>query len=116
MGKNVTKVLLLAVTLGGCAGFQRSCASFNAENFSADWIVVQNDQTLTTKRCWKLPSTSITNEDKSDGIYWLDPHGGHLVHISGWYNRVQVQNGDWEGAAQTLGIDLAGCRDGVYTG
>jgi hypothetical protein len=45
---------------------------------------------------------------------WLDPHGSHLVHISGWYNRVQVNNGDWNGAAATLGIDLSRCHDGVY--
>jgi hypothetical protein len=80
----------------------------------ADWIVVQNDYTMTPKRCWKLPNTSISNEDHTDGIYWLDPHSTHLVHISGWYNRVQVTGGDWAGAASALGIDLNSCADGVY--
>jgi hypothetical protein len=36
------------------------------------------------------------------------------VHISGWYNRVQVNNGDWNGAAAALGIDLSRCHDGIY--
>lgn len=49
----------------------------------------------------------------TDGIFWQSPDG-HLVHISGWYNRVQVQNGDFEGAARQLGIDLASCSEGRY--
>lgn len=113
--KNVLKVALISTFVCGCAGIERDCSSFNAENFSADWIVVQNDNHMEIKRCWRLPSTAITNEDKSDGIYWLDPNSGkHLVHISGWYNRVQVEDGDWEGAAQTLGIDISKCHDGTY--
>lgn len=112
--KSISKVLLICTIVSGCAGFQRGCSSFQAENFATDWIVVQNDYTMTPRKCWRLPSTSITNEDHSDGIYWLDPHTKHLVHISGWYNRVQVNSGDWQSAANSLGIDLSRCGDGIY--
>lgn len=107
-------VIALCLVLGGCAGFQRGCSSWNAEQFGSDWIVVQNDYTMTPKRCWRLTSTSIKNEEKSDGVYWLDAKSGHLVHISGWYNRVQVERGAWDSAAKSLGIDLARCGDGIY--
>jgi hypothetical protein len=107
-------IFAILLVLGGCAGIQRSCSSWWAESFASDWIVVQNDYNMIPKRCWRLPSTSITNESNSDGIYWLDPHSSHLVHISGWYNRVQVNNGDWNGAAAALGIDLSRCHDGIY--
>lgn len=33
------------------------------------------------------------------------------MHISGWYNRVQVSRGDFQGAARELAIDLATCND-----
>ncbi len=106
------RVAAIALVLGGCAGFQKSCASFNAENFATDWIVVQNDYTMAPKNCWRLPETSISIDQV--GIYWLDPHKSHLVHIDGWYNRVQVNRGDWASAAATLGIDLQKCNDGIY--
>lgn len=107
-------IILTCLALGGCAGFQRSCSSWQAENFATDWIVVQNDYTMAPKRCWKLPNTSITNESHSDGIYWLDPKGSHLVHISGWYNRVQVSGQDWSSAARALGIEIDRCGEGIY--
>ena len=113
MTRKQVRIMLVALLLPGCAGFNRGCSAWQAENFASDWIVVQNDMSMTPQRCWKLPNTSITNEPSSDGVYWLGK-GGHLVHISGWYNRVQVTNGDWNGAARSLGIDLSRCGDGVY--
>jgi hypothetical protein len=106
--------LALLIPLAGCAGLQRSCASGCAESFGRDWIVVQYRYDGTPLNCWRLPNTSITNESNSDGIYWLDPHGGHLVHISGWYNRVQVEGGSWADAGSVLGIDYSKCGDGAY--
>lgn len=103
---------MAVLLLTGCAGFQRSCSSFNAQNFASDWIVVQYSYNGVPINCWKLPNTSISNEDHSDGIYWLDQNTGNLVHISGWYNRVQGRN--WATSAKTLSIDEKLCGDGAY--
>lgn len=55
---------------------------------------------------------SVANEDGTDGIYWQQD--GHLVHISGWYNRVQVDDDKFEAAAALLGVELARCTNGKY--
>lgn len=110
------KTIALCLLLSGCAGVTRSCTAFKAESFGSDWIIVQNDINMKPSMCWKLPNASVTTENSGAGAYWLDPHGGHLVHIAGWFNRVQVANGDWDGAAKSLGIDLSKCNDGIYGG
>lgn len=102
-------VFLFAVFLSGCAGFQRGCSSSIAASLGADWVVVQMDDRGVPYRCWTLEDTSITNEENSDGIYWLSPNG-HLVHISGHYNRVQVEGGRWAEAYQELGLTAELCR------
>ena len=96
----------------GCAGMQRGCDSSIAESFGADWIIAQFDNAGKPFNCWKLKNTSVTNEKASDGIYWTE--GANLVHISGWYNRVQVQNRQWAQAADSIGINLKSCKGGVY--
>lgn len=106
-------LLCTVVLLAGCAGFNRSCSSFNADAFGADWIVVKKDMTGRTFECWKLTNTSVANEESSDGIHWKSP-GGHLVHVSGWYDRVQVANGDFANAGAELGVDSNRCGSGVY--
>jgi hypothetical protein len=111
--KNFLVVLLLAI--GSCTGMQRSCAACNAERFGADWVIVQYRNDGKPLGCWKLRDTSVTNEDHSDGIYWKDG-AGHLVHISGWYNRVQVTGGDYAGAAASIGVAEAECKNGIYSG
>jgi len=108
-------VIATALVLGGCAGMQRSCTSWSAQQFGSDWIVVQYRFDGTAFNCWKLKNTSVQNEEKSDGIYWLDAELGHLVHISGWYNRVQVNKSNYQEAATLLGIELNRCGSGKYT-
>jgi len=103
---------LMFIFMVGCAGIDRDCSSCNASNFGADWIVVQYGFDGTPINCWKLSGTAISNEDKSDGIFWTGH--GHLVHISGWYNRIQVDGGRFEEAAKLIGVDLSRCNDGVY--
>jgi len=93
---------------------ERSCSSSIASEFGSDWIVVQYDMDMQPKNCWKLVNTSITNETSSDGIYWLDNGSGHLVHISGWYNRVQVKNSDFEAAAKLVNVETALIQNGAY--
>lgn len=101
-----------AVMLTGCAGFNTSCSNFNAESFGADWIITEYDMNGTPFMCWKLKGISVMNERDSDGIKWSE--SGHMMHISGWYNRVQVGNGDFKGAGERLHIDADQCGNGRY--
>lgn len=103
----------LALLLFGCAGTSRSCASGVAESFGADWVVVTSGADGRIVNCWKLANVSVANEPHTDGIYW-QAGSGHLVHISGWYNRVQVAGGDFDAAAKQIGVDLARCPGGRY--
>jgi hypothetical protein len=102
----------MAMLLAGCAGLSRGCSSVGAEAFGGDWVIVQYSTQGAPIRCWKLANVSITNEPQSDGIYWVGESG--LVHISGWYNRVQVVNGKFGAAAAELGVSLGGCAGGTY--
>lgn len=110
--KKVLATLSL-VSLVGCAGFQRSCQSGVAQSFGADWLIVQYQFNGEPTNCWQLRDKSVANEEASDGVYWTT-NTGHLVHISGWYNRIQVNGNDFEGAAKEVGIDLSKCIGGKY--
>lgn len=110
--KRIASFLFL-VALVGCAGMQRTCSSGCASSLGADWVVVQFDMSGKPFNCWRLEGTSIDNESSSDGVYWLEG-SGNLVHISGWYNRIQVKGANWQRAAESLGVQLDLCRDGRY--
>lgn len=103
---------LLMLLLSGCAGWSRSCAARNAESFGADWIIVTHSADGRIINCWQLKDVSVTNESNSDGIYWQD--GSDLIHLSGWYDRVQVGGGDFAKAAKKVGADLSRCPGGKY--
>lgn len=103
------KFWVWALLLVGCASTQRDCASCSASSFGANWVVVQMATDGQPFRCWELQNVSIDNEGSSDGVYWQDPHG-NLVHISGFYNRVQVNNGRWDEAFGSLGLTRETCR------
>lgn len=107
------KIKLITVLSGllvlGCAGWSRSCSSGMAESFGADWVVVQYDLAGRPFRCWKLNGASITNEEHSDGVYWVG-NGGNLVHISGMYNRIQVENNQWNSAFNEVGLSEEQCK------
>lgn len=107
---------ILFVGIAGCASIDRGCASCSADNFGADWVVVQMDNDGRPYRCWELQGTSIASES-GDGVYWKDDKSGNLVHISGHFNRVQVKGGNWGHAYATLGLTAATCsavRDQSY--
>jgi len=106
MFKKIRFAWLALLVVAGCAGMDRGCSSCVAENMGGDWIIIQYRFDGSPMACWKLRGTSVTNEEHSDGIYWKGPTG-HLVHISGWYNRVQVTNGDFDGAAKSVGVVLS---------
>ena len=105
--------MAMILLLTGCAGLNRDLSSCGASNFGSNWIVVQYGFDGAPFNCWSLHNTAIENEHATDGIYWKDTKDGDLVHISGWYNRVQVA-GDWNKAASKVGIDLDLCDDGKY--
>lgn len=107
------RVVLAALLITGCAGISRDCSSCWASSTGGDWVIVQYRFDGTPMNCWELRNTPVSNEQGTDGIYWQD-RGGHLVHISGWYNRVQVQGERWAEAAGTVGVDDARCKNGVY--
>jgi hypothetical protein len=109
-GKKV--VMFAALFLNGCAGCERGCSDFGADALGANWVVVQYDYQMRPANCWQVKGQSISNEGSSDGIYWVS-NSGNLIHLSGWYNRVQVE-GSWETAANELGIDLSRCVGGQY--
>ena len=100
--------LILALLLASCAGTMRSCSSCSAEQFGSDWVVVQYDLAGRPFRCWALEGQSIANEPQSDGVYWVSDHG-NLVHISGLYNRVQVEGGQWDQAFAEVGLTRDSC-------
>jgi hypothetical protein len=106
--------LVIFTLIISCAGFQRGCSVSCAEEFGSDWIVVQYDMNMIPKCAWKLENVSIANEDGSDGVYWLDASTGHLVHISGWYNRVQVTSNRFDEAATLVGVELDKIKNGKY--
>lgn len=103
------KYLLFALALVGCTGMERGCSVLVAENLGADWIILKTDMAGKPFRCWQLEDASVTNESASDGIYWKAPNG-HLVHVSGFYDRVQVTGGDWNGAFKELGLTAEQCK------
>jgi hypothetical protein len=105
--KNKSFWALLFLT--GCAGWSRDCSSCTAESLGSDWLVAQYGYDGKPINCYQLENVSISNERSSDGIYWEDSNG-NLVHISGWYERVQVSHYKWEAAAKTLRVKLEDCQ------
>lgn len=109
--------ILILVFLTSCAGINRSCSSCWASAAGADWVVVKNDLNGKPFRCWTLSNVSITSEQNSDGVYWKSSNG-HLVHVAGNYDYVQVQGkvqwgagGDaWGSAYAELGLTEETCK------
>ena len=105
--------LVLTLLLVSCVGIERGGSSCMAQGLGADWIVVQYKLDGTPLNCWMLEHSGVASESSSDGIFWKSPEG-HLVHLSGHYNYVQVTRGDFKDAAVELGIDPARCKGGRY--
>lgn len=103
-------ILVMALSFGGCAGWARGCSANMAEGFGSDWIVVQYSGMGEPFRCWELHGVSVANEDHSDGLYWQSTDG-HLIHISGFYNRVQVSSSEWDSAYSELGLTRERCTE-----
>lgn len=113
--KRTLSITMMALLLTACAGFNRGCSSFNAQAFGSDWLIVQYKMDGSPMNCWRLTNESVSNEEHSDGIYWKDTTTGHLVHISGWYSRVQLAGSTGLAeAAKLVGVDSAKCGNGIY--
>lgn len=104
--------LLLAIT--GCAGWNKTCSQVGASNFGSNWIVAQYDMSGRPFHCWKLQNVSLKS-GQGGNVDWQETSGSnHLVYITGWENRVQVNRGDWTGAGRIIGVDADKCGNGVY--
>ena len=53
----------------------RSWASYKADAYSTDWLVVKEDMQGNTIRHWELKDSSVGSETNSDGIYFIDADG-----------------------------------------
>lgn len=105
------RMFLAIIFLCGCASFERDCTSCTATTLGSDWLVVQISA-LDGKpiRCWQLSNASLDSEERSDGINWKDTVNGNMVHISGFYNYVQVRTGQWDTAFRQLGLTEGLCK------
>lgn len=96
------------VFLNGCEGCNRGISQFIASDVTgADWLVIQYDMNGTPFRCWQLERVGVTSESGSDGIFWKSREG-NLVHVSGIYNYIQVD--DWDSAYGEAGITESQCK------
>jgi len=94
--KNKFYLIVIVAFLFNCASVDRGCTSFMATNMGADWVVVElTEMNGIPYRCWELRGVSIVSEQGSDGIYWKN-NSGNLVHVSGSYDYVQVNNDNWD--------------------
>ncbi len=103
------------VFLLGCASTQRDCSASVNETFGGDWVIAQYGFDGKPINCWNLRNVAITTEEHSEGIYWQDSSTGNLIHLSGWYSRVQVSKNNHEAAAKSLGVELQYCTNGKYS-
>jgi len=85
-----------------------------ASTAGSDWIVVQYGNDGKPFNCWQLRGVAVDNETNSDGIYWVDSTTGHLIHISGWYNRIQISHNDFQRGSTLVGVNLDSCKNGRY--
>lgn len=111
--KRVLWIVVACVLTAGCAGMQKSCAQFSNSTSGSDWIVVQYAGDGRAFHCWKL-RWAVVESTQGGNVDWQDRQSGHLVHLTGWENRVQVGGGDFAGAAKLLGVDAGQCDSGTY--
>lgn len=87
-------VLLGLYLLTGPDRVSRYWASYKADAYGSDWLVIKEDMEGYTIRHWELKDKSVGSETGSDGIYFIDENND-IVHLSGFYTYIQVR-GDLE--------------------
>lgn len=95
-----------------CSGQQLYCDSMVAAVAGTDWVVTQYAEDGAVVNCWKVHGASVSSA--ADGIYWVDPGTGMLVHVAGWHNIVQVRDGNFIEAAALIGVNALHCGSGKY--
>jgi hypothetical protein len=88
----VAIIAVIVILFIGPNRIARYWASYKADAYGSDWLVVKEDMSGNTIRYWELNDKSVGSEDGSDGIYFID-EGGDVVHLSGFYTYVQVNGG-----------------------
>jgi len=86
----VAVVVIIILMVIGPSRIGRFWASYKADAYGSDWLVVKEDMSGNTIRHWELNNKSVGSEKGSDGIYFID-EGGDVVHLSGFYTYVQVR-------------------------
>jgi hypothetical protein len=88
----VIGITILILFFIGPSRLGRYWESYKADAYGSDWLVVKEDMNGNTVRYWELKDKSVGSEEGSDGIYFIDGNGD-VVHLSGFYTYVQVNNG-----------------------
>ena len=91
-------ILILGGLVVGPDRMGRYWASYKADAYGSDWLVIKEDMSGNTIRYWELIEKSVGSEEGSDGIYFIDENDD-VVHLSGFYTYVQVR-GSFEKAKQ----------------
>ncbi len=89
-------VVIFLVLFIGPNRISRYWASYKADAYGSDWLVIKEDMYGDTIRYWELKNKSVGSEANSDGIYFIDENGD-VAHLSGFYTYIQVK-GDFESA------------------
>lgn len=92
IGGIIVVVIVIGAMVIGPQRISRFWASYKADAYGSDWLVVKEDMYGNTIRHWELNDKSVGSEKGSDGIYFID-EGGDVVHLSGFYTYVQVKGG-----------------------
>ncbi len=98
-GKLIIGIVVVAVLLLAFIGpnrISRYWASYKADAYGTNWLVIKEDMSGDSIRYWELKDKSVGSEANSDGIYFIDENGD-VVHLSGFYTYIQVK-GDFEAA------------------
>ena len=97
-GGIILLVIIIGLVIMGPDRISRYWASYKADAYGSDWLVIKEDMQGNTIRHWELKDKSVGSEEGSDGIYFIDENGD-VVHLSGFYTYIQVR-GSFEKAKQ----------------
>lgn len=87
-------IVILFALFVGPNRINRYWASYKADAYGSNWLVIKEDMGGNAIRHWELTNKSVGSEANSDGIYFIDENGD-VVHLSGFYTYIQVK-GDFE--------------------
>jgi len=71
----VVIIIVILLIFIGPQRISRYWASYKADAYGSDWLVVKEDMSGNTIRHWELEDKSVGSEQNSDGIYFIDENG-----------------------------------------